>query len=231
MTAEHAPPRRLGLTWWRFARGVVTGLTRAIWRVRITGGDNVPTSGAYVLAPVHRSFIDTFLCACLTPRRLRFVGKDSMWRYGWSGRLMTSLGGIPVHRGMPDREALRACEAAVRAGEPVVLFPEGTRQSGPTVRPLFEGAAFVAGRTGVPIVPVGIGGSEWAMPKGQRRLNLVRIRLVVGPPLDPPGRTGGAGRVSRRAVHQTSDALHHEIQRLFDQALAQAGRSYPPRGG
>ncbi len=70
----------------------------------------------------------------------------------------------------PDREALRTCEEALREGEPVVLFPEGTRQSGPAVQPLFEGASFVAARAGVPIVPVGIGGSEWAMPKGKKRI-------------------------------------------------------------
>jgi 1-acyl-sn-glycerol-3-phosphate acyltransferase len=129
-----------------------------------------------------------------------------------------------VHRGTPDREALRRCEAALRGGEPVVLFPEGTRQSGPTVQPLFEGAAFVAARAGVPIVPVGIGGSEWAMPKGKRGIRPVKVAMVVGPPLAAPGRPVG-GRVSRRAVAETSAVLHKQLQALFDEALTRAGRS------
>ena len=69
-------------------------------------------------------------------------------------------------RGSADREALRRCVAVLEAGEPLVLFPEGERKSGPTVQPLFDGAVYVALRAGVPIVPVGIGGSERVMPKG-----------------------------------------------------------------
>ena len=56
----------------------------------------------------------------------------------------------------------------LEAGEPLVLFPEGERKSGPIVQPLFDGATYVAVKAGVPIVPVGIGGSERAMPKGAK---------------------------------------------------------------
>ncbi|MDQ6784626.1 MAG: 1-acyl-sn-glycerol-3-phosphate acyltransferase [Actinomycetota bacterium] len=216
---------RAGLLWYGFARGVVEAVCRLVWRVQISGKENIPKTGGYVLAPVHRSIIDTLLCGCLTRRRLRFIGKDSVWRYAWAARFVTSLGGIPVHRGMPDREALRACEAAIRAGEPAVLYPEGTRQRGPTVHSLFEGAAFVAARTGVPIIPVGIGGSQWALPKGAKMFKPVKIHLVVGAPIPPPARSEGGNRVSRRAVKETTAELSGEIQRLFDEALARAGRT------
>jgi 1-acyl-sn-glycerol-3-phosphate acyltransferase len=219
-----SPDSRLRLAWYWFARGVVEVVCRLYWRVEIRGRDNVPAAGAYVIAPVHRSNIDTLLAGCLTRRRIRFMGKDSLWRYRWLGALFSSLGAFPVHRGTPDREALRVCEEALRAGEPVVLFPEGTRQSGPTVQPLFEGAAFVAARAGVPIVPVGIGGSEWAMPKGQKRIRPVKVVMVVGAPLPAPDRPTG-GRVSRRSVAELSATLHDRLQVLFDQALAGAGRS------
>ncbi|MDQ2725593.1 MAG: 1-acyl-sn-glycerol-3-phosphate acyltransferase [Actinomycetota bacterium] len=223
--APAGPPGRAGLAWYHFARRVLELLCRGIWRVQITGQDNIPATGGYVLAPVHRSIIDTFLCGCLTRRRLRFIGKDSLWKYPWSARLVNSLGAIAVHRGMPDREALRSCEAAVRAGEPVVLYPEGTRQKGPVVHPLFEGAAFVAARTGVPIIPVGIGGSEWALPKGAKMVRPVKLHMIVGPPIAPPSRSEGGGRVSRRAVKETSVVLSAELQRLFDEAMARAGRT------
>jgi 1-acyl-sn-glycerol-3-phosphate acyltransferase len=152
------------------------------------------------------------------------MGKDSLWKYRWSGRLFSSLGGFPVHRGTPDREALRQCAEAIAGGEPVVLFPEGTRQSGPVVQPLFEGAAFVAARAGVPIIPVGIGGSEWAMPKGSKKILPVKVVMVVGEPIHAPERPAG-GRVSRRAVAETSAELHKRLQELFDEALAGAGRA------
>ena len=102
------------------------------------------------------------------------------------------------------------------------MFPEGTRQSGPVVEELFDGPAYVALHTGVPIVPVGIGGSERAMPKGAKFIRPVRVRLVVGPPIEPPPVPAG-GRVSRRAVRELSEQLRKEIQRLFDEAEELAG--------
>jgi 1-acyl-sn-glycerol-3-phosphate acyltransferase len=124
-----------------------------------------------------------------------------------------------VHRGAVDRDALRRCIDVIESGEPLVLFPEGTRQSGPLVHHLFEGAAYVAVRTGVPVVPVGIGGSERAMPKGARGLRPARIAIVVGEPIEP---TAG-GRRSRRAVRELTDELHKKLQEVFDIAQVRAG--------
>lgn len=215
---------RLALAWYAVARGLVELVCRLYWRVEIRDRDKLPRTGAYVIAPVHRSNIDTLLSGCLTRRRIRFMGKNSLWKYRWSGALFNSLGAFPVHRGTPDREALRHCEEAVRAGEPVVLFPEGTRQSGPRLHPLFEGAAFVAARAGVPVVPVGIGGSEWAMPKGSKKILPVKVVMVVGDPIHPPAR-GEGGRLARRTVTDMTAALGESLQQLFDRALREAGRS------
>lgn len=214
----------LELVWYAVARGLVEIVCRLFWRVRIIDQHKLPKAGPYVIAPVHRSNIDTLLSGCLTRRRVRFMGKDSLWKYGWSGALFSSLGGFPVHRGTPDREALRTCEEAVRGGEPVVLFPEGTRQAGPKLHPLFEGAAFVAARASVPLVPVGIGGSEWAMPKGSRAIKPVKVVMVVGDPIPPPPRTE-SGRLSRRTVTEMTERLGVELQQLFDRALREAGRA------
>ncbi|MCU4184726.1 1-acyl-sn-glycerol-3-phosphate acyltransferase [Acidiferrimicrobium sp. IK] len=216
-------PTAWQLRWYAFARGVVEVVCRLVWRVELVNLDRIPKTGPYVIAPVHRSNIDTLLCGCLTRRRIRFMGKDSLWKYRWSGRLFTSLGAFPVRRGTPDREALRVCEEALLAGEPVVLFPEGTRQSGPVVQDLFEGASFVAARAGVPIIPVGIGGSEWAMPKGKKGIRPVKVAMVVGEPILPAARSEG-GRVTRRTITDTSARLHTELQVLFDDALTRAGR-------
>jgi 1-acyl-sn-glycerol-3-phosphate acyltransferase len=214
---------RFDLVLYRFARALVVGVSRLLWRPKIVGRENVPADGPFVLAPVHRSNIDTFLVAVLTKRRLRYMGKDSLWKIRWVGALFSALGAFPVHRGSADREALRRCIEVIEGGEPLVIFPEGTRQSGPHVQPLFEGAAYVAARTGVPIVPVGIGGSERAMPKGSKFVHPVKTTLIIGPPitLDAPA---DGGRLPRRAIHETTERLHAELQVLFDdaQALAQS---------
>lgn len=202
--------------WYRSVRAIVAGFCKLFWRLSVTGAEHVPTAGPFILAPVHRSNVDFAIVATVTKRRMRYLAKDSIWKLGL-GRIWESLGAVAVARGTADRPAMRALETAIEGGEPVVMFPEGTRQSGPELQPLFDGVAYVASRTGVPIIPVGIGGSERAMPKGSKMIRPVKIRLVIGPPLHPEAREAGA-RVPRRAVTELTASLKIELQRLFDEA-------------
>lgn len=208
-------------------RALIMFLSRLLWRLSFEGLENVPAEGSYVLAPVHRSFIDFGLVAGVTRRRMRYMGKDSLWRNPLLGRFISTLGAYPVSRGSADREAMRATEAIIAGGEPVVMFPEGTRRSGPVVADLFEGPAFVAARAGVPIVPVGIGGSEQALPKGHKLPRLVKIHIIVGPPILPPPLPEGRRHPSRRTYHEFTMTLQHEVQRLFDDAEAKAKPASP----
>ena len=132
-------------------------------------------------------------------------------------------GGFPVSRGTADREALQRCIAVLEAGEPLVLFPEGERKSGLTVQPLFDGAAYVALKAGVPIVPVGIGGSEAVMPKGKKMIRPSKVHVIVGAPILPPPSVAGA-RVPRAAIRDVTAELHETLQRLFDEATAHVER-------
>jgi 1-acyl-sn-glycerol-3-phosphate acyltransferase len=91
------------------------------------------------------------------------------------------------------------------------------------VENLMEGAAFLSARTGAPIVPVGIGGSDLAMPKGSTVPKPSTIQVVVGPAIPPPARTGG-GRVSRSAVHAATEDLIPKLQAVYDEAKAKTGR-------
>jgi len=197
-------------------------LNKGYWRLTIRGKENMPASGPFVLAPVHRSFIDFALTSSITHRRMRYMGKDSLWKVGLFGKFISALGAYPVHRGGADREALKRTVEVLQSGEPVVIFPEGTRQSGPKVENLFEGAAYVASKVGVPIVPVGIGGSERALRKGEKLPRPVKVTIVVGEPIMPPA-PSESGRTSRRSVHELTLSLRDEIQRLFDEAQELAG--------
>ncbi len=206
---------------YRFFRRLNVGFCRIWLRMRVEGFENVPTTGPFVVAPVHRSYVDTPIVAVVTKRRLRYMGKDSLWHVKGLGWLLSSLGGFPVRRGTADREALKRCIQVLNGGEPLVLFPEGERKSGPIVQPLFDGAAYVAAKAGVAILPVGIGGSERAMPKNAKWVRPHRVHVIIGeliPPAIPDG-----GRPSRAAVKTASERLHAELQRLFDLAQAKAG--------
>ncbi len=209
---------RASLLFYGAIRVLLVGLSKVYWRVRVDGREYVPRRGPYVIAPVHRSNVDFLLVTHLTRHRVRFMAKDSLWRVPILGPLITALGAFPVRRGTADREALHKCLEVLEGGEPLTVFPEGTRQSGPKLQELFEGAAYRAARAGVPLVPVGIGGSEAAMPKGSKLIRPVKIRLVVGPPLSLPGAAPDSKRVSRRVVREGTEHLAIELQRLFDEA-------------
>ena len=202
-------------------RDLLLVLCKLYFRVTVSGREHLPKSGPYIIAPVHRSNIDTPLSAFVTRRRVRFMGKDSLWKQKQVGAFLSLLGGFPVTRGAADLEALKRCVAVLDAGEPLVMFPEGTRQSGATLHPLFEGPAYVALKRGVPIVPVGIGGTERVMRKGSKMIWPHKCHVTVGAPIDVEH--GGNGRVDRERMTQITAELANRLQTVFDDARRRAG--------
>ena len=207
---------------YKIVQFIVTSFCRTWCRMTIEGRENVPEQGPFLLAPTHRSILDTPIASGVTHRRMRFMGADKYWKNKAFGRLLTALGGFPVSRGTADREALKRCIAVVDGGEPLVLFPEGERKSGPLVQPLFDGATYVAVKAGVPIVPVGIGGSERAMPKGAKFIRPRKVHVVIGKPIATSTNAENP-KAQRDAARQLTVELHAELQRLFDIAEARVG--------
>jgi len=204
-----------------FVRGLLLVLCKVWFRVTVSGREHLPRTGAYVIAPVHRSNIDTPLSSFITSRRVRFMGKDSLWKNRQIGSFLSLLGGFPVTRGAADFEALKRCVAVLDAGEPLVMFPEGTRQHGPVVHPLFEGPAYVALKRGVPIVPVGIGGSQRVMRKGSKMIWPHKCHVTIGTPI--PVEHGGSRRVDRERMTQITAQLSAALQSVFNDARRRAG--------
>ncbi len=236
LPAKPVAPTRPARIFYELARRLLFGISRALWRFTVEGTELVPDRGGFIVAPVHRSNIDTILMSGVTKRRLCFLAKAGLWKFRAFGWLVSSLGGFPVRRGAADREALRVSVEVLEQGQPLVVFPEGGRRSGPEVAELFEGAAYLSLRTGVPIVPVGIGGSEGALPVGARLPSRVKVHMVIGAPLFPPGSAPGAGaarpaRVRRHEIDALSQRLHDQLQVLFDQALEVSGVESRQRPG
>ncbi len=203
-------------------RGGIAVFAKGYWRLRVDGAERLPATGAFILAPVHRSNIDTPILATLTRRYMRYLGKEEMWKYGWSAWLWDTLGAFPVQRDKVDREAMRQCEAALRAGQPLVVYAEGTRRTSPVIEDLFDGAAHLALRTGAPIFPVGIGGSARAMPRGAKFFRPAKVCVVVGEALYPEMPEPGH-RVPRRVVRELTERLGKELQVVLDRARINAG--------
>jgi 1-acyl-sn-glycerol-3-phosphate acyltransferase len=201
-----------------FARGLLFGLSKLLFRIRIQGEEQVPTSGAFIVAPSHRSYLDTPFVSFITRRKIRFMAKEELFENSFGAKLFTALGGIPVTRGSASaRTAMKAVQAALEAGEPAAVFPEGTRDHGPTIGELFDGTAYLAVKLGVPIVPVGIGGSEEILASGKKMPRLHKVSVRVGAPIYPPA---DASTRKRGDLVALSDELMKSLQSLFDEANA-----------
>ena len=200
---------------------------KILFRLRVEGSENLP-DGPFILSAVHRSFVDTPIVGVITGKRLRFMGKESLWDSRLLGTFLTVMGGFPVERGSADRTALRAAGDVLALGEPLVMFPEGTRQHGARLdRSLvLDGPAFVAARAGVPIVPVGLGGTPSALPVGSRIPRPAKVVAIIGEPIPPPSKVDG--KVPRRAVRELTETLYRDLNDLFVEARVAAGDEEPP---
>lgn len=176
-----------------------------------------------ILAPVHRSNLDSVVVACFSDRRIRALGKESLFTVPVVKYFCAALGAIPVRRGKADREALSAAKALLDRGESMIVFPEGTRQdSGPEIGELFEGAAWLSARTGAQVIPIGIAGTSEALGAGAKWIRRSRVRVVVGEPLDPPSRPDG-NKADRATMHAFTRTLSERLAEAQKAAYELAG--------
>jgi len=194
-------------------------LSWVLFRPTVVGIENIPLEGPVLIAPIHRSNVDFAFTLFISPRKVFFMAKDSIFRVPLLGPLVTHLGAFPIKRGSADRESMGLAEEVLRRGHALVLFPEGTRKEGLSVQTLHDGAMFVAARTGAVVVPVGIGGSERAMPLGAKMPRFAKIRIVVGEPISPPS---SEGRVARSSVTQKSEELRTELENVYRRSMGVA---------
>ena len=183
-------------------------------RVTKEGTHHLATEGPVILAPVHRSNLDSVIVACSAKRRVRAIGKESLFTHPVFAWVNSALGAIPVRRGEADRVAMKASQKIIADGAMMIVFPEGTRQSGNEVTGVFDGTTYLSQKTGAPIVPIGIGGTEAAMASGSKGIKRVRCSIVVGEPIPAP-----EGRLSQPQRRAFSEDVSAQLQQVFDRAI------------
>lgn len=201
---------------------VAKGILSWFSRLETVDYDKVPLSGGVIIAPSHRSNIDTPLMGAALKRDARFMAKETIFKSPFWTKFLVGLGGFPVKRGSFDRQSLNNARDILARGEMLVVYPEGARQQGPRIKPVFEGAVWLAARSGVPIVPVGVGGSHGVMPIGVKIPRPKKVVVVFGDPIyigDP----ANPGRVPRSALDAAAADLREQVQAVFDRAQILSG--------
>ena len=209
-------PSLFEISFYAVVQGLVDAINHLYFRVEIFGRDKIPAP-PFILAPTHRSNLDTLLISSLSRKRLRFMGKDSLWKNRFAGNMLSALGGFPVKREIADRAAVDSCVRVLRAGQSLVLFPEGMRKDGSSVAEILDGAAYIAIKAGVPIIPIGISGSDRAMAKGVKVPRPKRVVMMVGDPI-LNATVEGDGRISRSKIKELTLKLQDDLQEVFNQA-------------
>ncbi len=186
-------PARLALR--RGARLLARGLVSLLTRTTFTGLERLPRHKPYLIAINHLGDADAVVLLAAFPVGPEVLAKIEMLRFPVIGTLMDWYGMIWLHRGQPDRRALRAALEALRQGRPVLVAPEGRYSLAHGLERGGEGAAYLAAKSGVVVIPVALTGTENAAVYGSlRHFRRPRLSVAVGEPVAlAPVRRGLSG--------------------------------------
>lgn len=174
------------------------------------GTENIPLDGALIIAPIHLSNLDPPAVASVSPRQLRFMAKQELFKgiFGWG---IASVGAFPVRRGENDTDAIRKAIELLDDGQALLLFPEGERGDGKRIGAINRGVAMLAKRTGARVVPTAIIGTHAMLPKGAKGAKKGHVTVIFGAPFTFDEVTEGAAGKARDVF---AAELEHRILAL-----------------
>ena len=184
---------------------------KLVFGYRIIGRDNVPKTGAVILASNHASFLDPPFVGSGIWRRVNFVARDTLFDKPVGRFILTRWKAIPVRREQLDKAVLKTILDRLKAGEIVSLFPEGTRSPDENFLPGKPGIGMIVSMAKVPVVPVYVKGSWKVMGKTHKGFRPTPVSITYGRPMEFTGLEGLRGHERYQKI---SDAIMEEIKKL-----------------
>ena len=135
-------------------------ISKLIFRIKISGGENFPPSGGFILATNHISYYDPPLVGSWAPRQVYFFAKQELFKNKLFGWIIRQTNALPVRRGAIDRQALELSLDVISRGYGLTIFPEGTRSKTGALQPGKPGVSYLAAKSGYPVLPVALMGTE-----------------------------------------------------------------------
>ena len=206
----------MNLPFYRACNLLGRGLAATLANVHVSGIDNIPAKGPLILVSNHLNNVDPVLLAIFFTRPVHFLTKVELLRIPVVGTLADWYGCVPVRRGEFDRGAINRCLELLEAGEAIGVFPEGTRSRTRGLQRPKAGLSLLAGRSGAPILPVGIAGTENA-----RGISIVwehpRIQIQIGEPFTLPLQRGriGHGEFADQVMIRIARLLPPEYRGMY----------------
>ena len=167
---------------------MIYGIAWVLWEIlrtlsfplKVQGKENVPAKGACLFASNHLSYLDPMIIGGCFPRYISYLAKDSLFKNKVFAFFLNGVGAFPVKRESADTGAIKEALKRLKAGCPLVLFPEGTRLT--PQKEIHPGVALIAVKSGVPVVPVYLKGSDQVLPPGAQFLRRRPVGVSFGPP-------------------------------------------------
>ena len=166
--------------WYWIARWMCRVFCMLFFRVRSYGRENIPRTGPFVLISNHQSYLDPMLCGGLIERRVSFLARESLFNHWLFGRMISSVGTIPVKLGEADISAMRKVIDVLKQGRGVCLFPEGTRSMDGKITPFKPGFGLLCRRGNAAVVPVVIDGAFECWPRNKKLFSHGSIVISYG---------------------------------------------------
>jgi 1-acyl-sn-glycerol-3-phosphate acyltransferase len=166
---------------------IVHFLTRTFFKLygqwELIDYHNLPRTGAVIAAPNHISYLDPEMIGSAITRECAFMARHDLWEHKFLAWLLPKLGSFPVNRDKPDRSAIRSAFDALDRGLCLVIFPEGTRSKDGKLQAAEPGLALIVQKSGAPVVPIAVIGSNEMLPVGAKGLTRTKLKLVFGSPI------------------------------------------------